>query len=74
MSGSRLKMPRVQLRDEEYRELHRRILKRDCWRCQICGSMQRLEVHHTKFRSHGGSDSEVNLITLCASCHRQVHR
>lgn len=32
------------------------------------------EVHHRKRRSQGGADREANLITLCAGCHRQVHR
>jgi 5-methylcytosine-specific restriction endonuclease McrA len=36
--------------------------------------MQNLQVHHLKFRSHSGGDSEQNLITLCAECHEQVHR
>ena len=29
--------------------------------------MSNLEVHHKEFRSHTGEDSELNLITLCAS-------
>jgi 5-methylcytosine-specific restriction endonuclease McrA len=36
--------------------------------------MQNLQVHHIEFRSHGGSDSEANLITLCAPCHAAVHK
>ncbi len=74
MNGLRLKKPRVQLDDEAYRELHLQILQRDGWRCQICGSMQRLQVHHKTFRSQAGNDSEPNLITLCAGCHALVHR
>ncbi len=35
--------------------------------------MQHLQVHHVKFRSHPGDDSEENLITLCAECHQKVH-
>jgi len=38
---------------------------RDVWRCQFCGSMTNLEVHHQQFRSHSGDDTEANLITLC---------
>jgi 5-methylcytosine-specific restriction endonuclease McrA len=69
-----LKTVRVNLRKEDYRELHQQILRRDGWRCQLCGSMQNLEVHHMRFRSHGGDDSEQNLITLCAECHARVHQ
>jgi 5-methylcytosine-specific restriction endonuclease McrA len=56
-----------------YQELKRQLLQRDNWRCQACGSRTALEVHHLKFRSHQGEDTEQNLITLCTSCHRQIH-
>ncbi len=59
---------------KSYRELHRQVLERDGWRCQVCGSMQNLQVHHLRFRSQSGSDEEHNLITLCAECHEQMHR
>jgi 5-methylcytosine-specific restriction endonuclease McrA len=57
-----------------YESLRQQILRRDGWRCQSCGTMSNLEVHHREFRSHSGSDSEENLITLCAACHARVHR
>jgi len=44
------------------------------WRCQSCGAMSCLEVHHLKYRSHSGHDTEKNLITLCSRCHGQMHR
>src|SRR3954466_13434373 len=49
------------------------VLRRDGWRCQLCGNMQNLQVHHQVFRSHGGNGSEQNLITLCCNCHSRVH-
>ena len=74
MTGNFSKTARVRLSQESYRELHQQILRRDGWRCQLCGSMQNLEVHHLRFRSRCGDDSEENLITLCAECHVRVHR
>jgi len=67
------KRPRIRLDQEAYARLHRGILKRDGWRCQRCGSLENLQVHHKRFRSQSGDDSEENLITLCASCHHQIH-
>jgi 5-methylcytosine-specific restriction endonuclease McrA len=64
---------RVRLDPESYLALHRQILKRDNWRCQSCGSMKNLQVHHLTFRSHSGGDVEQNLITLCAACHGRQH-
>ena len=50
------------------------ILHRDNYTCQCCGKKNcRLEVHHIKFRSDGGTDDEENLITLCKDCHDGVH-
>ena len=50
------------------------ILHRDNYTCQCCGKKNcRLEVHHIKFKSNGGTDDEENLITLCEDCHKGVH-
>ena len=50
------------------------ILHRDNYTCQCCGKKNcRLEVHHVKFKSDGGTDDEENLITLCEDCHKGVH-
>ena len=50
------KTPRIRLDSERYRELHQQVLQRNRWRCQMCGSMQHLQVHHQKFRSQSGGD------------------
>jgi len=63
----------IRLEEENYRELRKQVLRRDGWRCQLCGSMTNLEVHHKEFRSHSGEDSEHNLITLCLDCHASTH-
>ena len=50
------------------------VLHRDNYTCQCCGKKNcRLEVHHIKFKSNGGTDDEENLITLCKECHDGVH-
>jgi 5-methylcytosine-specific restriction endonuclease McrA len=70
----RLKTARLRLDPLSYESLRQQILRRDGWRCQSCGTMSNLEVHHREFRSHSGSDSEENLIALFAACHARVHR
>jgi 5-methylcytosine-specific restriction endonuclease McrA len=59
---------------ELYERLRNHVLRRDGWRCQACGAMSNLEVHHKRFRSHSGDDSEQNLITLCNRCHANLHK
>lgn len=63
----------LRLDSVSYETLRQQVLRRDGWRCQSCGTMSNLEVHHTEFRSHVGEDSELNLITLCAKCHARAH-
>jgi hypothetical protein len=41
------KAQRIRLKAQAYRALHRSILERDGWRCQACGSMSNLEIHHS---------------------------
>lgn len=70
----RPKAARLRLDPLSYEQLREQILRRDGWRCQSCGTMSNLEVHHMEFRSQSGHDSEGNLITLCAACHARMHR
>lgn len=52
------------------------VLNRDGYTCQYCKGKHKdskLEVHHIVFRSKGGSDEESNLITLCHTCHKDLH-
>jgi 5-methylcytosine-specific restriction endonuclease McrA len=73
MKPIRPKRPGLRIEADAYQQLCRQVLDRDGWRCQGCGSMQQLQVHHKTFRSHSGDDSEENLITLCVRCHKLVH-
>lgn len=69
-----------QTRDDRQRQalgwlkLRFTILKRDGYRCQLCGRDARdgikLEVDHKVARSKGGSDNPINLWTLCFDCNR----
>ena len=50
---------RRRLEADAYEELRQRVLRRDGWRCQWCGSRCHLEVHHKEFRSHSGGVSRL---------------
>lgn len=49
------------------------VLSRDKHTCFFKCKDSKLEVHHIKFRSQGGTDNPNNLITLCEKCHKKVH-
>jgi 5-methylcytosine-specific restriction endonuclease McrA len=70
----RPKAARLRLDPLSYESLRQQILRRDGWRCQSCGTMSNLEVHHKQFRSHSCHDSEDNLFMLCSTCHASVHQ
>jgi len=54
MNSIRSEAPRLQLEPEAYQNLRQQVLRRrDSWRCQSCGAMSNLEVHHRDFRSQG---------------------
>ena len=69
----RQRRPRLRLDPGSYRRLHREVLERDAWRCQGCGGLSNLQVHHLVPRSLLGDDAPKNLITLCAACHARAH-
>ncbi len=67
------KVKRIKLGKQIYKRLMRRVLERDGWRCQKCGSLENLQLHHRIKRSQQGSDLLSNLVTLCACCHMAEH-
>lgn len=57
-----------------WRAIRETILERDGYCCRICnisGGEDPLNVHHIDWNRTNNSDS--NLVTLCTTCHRQVH-
>ena len=67
------KRRRIKLSFKDYNSLRQRVLERDGWRCQNCGSSKDLHVHHLGKRSKLGDDALDNLVTLCATCHSSQH-
>lgn len=52
------------------------ILHRDNYTCQSKQKIKhhsKLDIHHIIFRSQGGTDTPTNLITLCETCHANLH-
>lgn len=42
-------------------------------RCEVCGSPQRLVLHHMTY-ANLGREGDSDVCTLCRRCHRDVHR
>ena len=54
MSGIPATSSRLCLAPKLYENLRQPVLRRDGWRCQRCGAMSNLEVHHRELRSQSG--------------------
>ncbi|MGW8813183.1 HNH endonuclease [Gordonia terrae] len=55
--------------------LVRALFVRDrCCQTPGCGRTRHLHAHHVRFWSAGGRTDPDNLILLCGSCHRSLHR
>ena len=55
-----------------YSKLRQEILGRDSYRCQICGGVYNLLVHHID--NNDDNNQSANLLVLCNNCHLDLHR
>lgn len=64
--------PRI--REQEVRAY---VLKKHGHKCTMCGSGEKLVIHHLKHYEHGTDIREIhnidNLTVLCRRCHMKVH-
>lgn len=44
--------------------------RKSCW---ICGSLQKIHLHHVNYCRIGGYERDIDLMPLCARHHRGVH-
>lgn len=52
----------------------RKTMEQHGWRCARCRASRHLEIHHRKYRSHGGTHRIENLEPVCRDCHKLIHR
>lgn len=61
------------LRSAYWAGVRARVLARDGHRCVLCGGSKGLSVHHDRYDYIGG-EHLAYLKTICAHCHRRIHR
>ena len=59
---------------EVYRIHSLEVLRQNGGRCARCRSSRRLQIHHRRYRSHGGTHRIDNLEPVCRDCHHVIHR
>lgn len=69
------KHKQVRLHGQALKKLVEAVYERDRGCCVNCGCYvpEGTKPHHVIFKSHGGGDTENNLVTLCNICHYKVH-
>jgi hypothetical protein len=63
------------LKDPRWQKKRLEILKRDEWKCQICGNEgDTLHVHHESYCEYGmpWDTPDCDLITICEECHKNI--
>ena len=55
------------------KEVRKAIYRRDGFQCAVCGDPRRLQIHHIMHRSQGGGEEQMNMVTLCSTCHALAH-
>lgn len=62
----------VYLRSPHWQKTRKAALKRACHKCETCGSVERLQVHHLTYKRLRAELPE-DLQVLCSRCHCAVH-
>lgn len=62
------------LNSEYWKRVRAKVLKRDNYKCVICGSKFELQVHHDSYKNHFREHLHLgDLMTLCKCCHKEHH-
>ena len=67
------------LKTEHWRSIREERLKKDNFKCYLCDSKIKLNVHHVTYRKKDKSsilfnESNGHLLTLCEDCHLLYHK
>ncbi len=72
--GDRVKYENY-LKSETWQNKRQKRLQIDKCKCALCGSPEKLQVHHIRYPNILGQESVyTDLITLCDDCHKAVHQ
>jgi len=72
--GGKTSERKLALSSIQYKELKKEALKRDCYKCQLCSSNKKLELHHVKeWCNYPDLRYDItNVQILCKECHKKT--
>ena len=59
---------------KEWRDIRKKALERDKYKCIVCNSTKNLQAHHVSYNRLGKSDEYKDLVTMCHRCHERYHK
>lgn len=60
------------LKTKHWKQKRQKVLKSAKYKCQLCSSKEKLNVHHNTYKNIGNEKKE-DLIVLCEKCHKKFH-
>jgi len=60
------------LQTKHWKSIRKAALRKARYRCQVCNSNKRLNVHHRTYENLG-HEEECDVIVLCQECHEKFH-
>lgn len=60
------------LQTEHWKATRKKALKKANYKCEVCNSIEELNVHHKTYE-HRGEEPPEDLIVLCHHCHAKFH-
>jgi predicted HNH restriction endonuclease len=54
-------------------KLRQKVLNRSNHVCEGCGDAKATQVHHMNYERWGGNELLIDLLAVCADCHRKLH-
>jgi hypothetical protein len=74
-TSKQTKKKTIQMRDEAKKMVFQMVFQRDSYKCRLCGSKERISVHHVLRKKYHPSlvNETSNCVTLCFACHGIIH-
>ena len=60
------------IHSELWRSRASEMIRKAGYRCQQCGSIGRLQVHHNAY-NRLGAELDSDLLVVCEKCHKNLH-
>jgi len=61
------------IHSEIWRARASEMIRKGGYRCQQCGNIGKLEVHHNAY-NRLGAELDSDLLVVCKKCHEKIHK